>query len=61
MFLIRVAGVLAAIGLGVLVLLYLVSSDRRYLRYAWRLFQVVLGLVLFALILLFGERLLVAF
>lgn len=61
MFLIRVVGVLAAIGLGVLVLLYLVSGDRRYLRYAWRLFQVVLGLVLFALILLFGERLLVAF
>lgn len=61
MFLIRVVGVLAAIGLGVLVLLYLVSGDRRYLRYAWRLFQVVLGVVLFALLLLFGERLLVAF
>jgi hypothetical protein len=57
----RVVGVLAAIGLGVLVLLYILSGDRRYLRYAWRLFQVSLGVVLVFLLLLFGERLLVAF
>jgi hypothetical protein len=60
-FLIRVIGLLAAVGLGVLVLLYLFTGDKRYLQYAWRLFQVVLGLVLFGLLLLFGERLLVAF
>jgi len=58
--LVRIVGVLAAIGVALLVLLYLISGDRRYLRYAWRLFQVCLGVVLFALVLLFGERLLVA-
>lgn len=61
MLVLRVVGVLAAIGLGVLVLLYILSGDRRYLRYAWRLFQVSLGVVLVFLLLLFGERLLVAF
>jgi len=59
-FVLRAAGLLAALGLGILVLLFLVTGERRYLRYAWRLFQVVLGLVLFSLLLLFGERLLVA-
>jgi len=56
----RIAGLFAAIGRGVLVLMYLFSGERRYLRYAWRLFQVLLGVVLVALLLLFGERLLVA-
>ncbi len=60
MLLVRIVGVLAAIGLGILILLYLISGDRRYLGYAWRLFQVCLGVVLVALLLLFGERLLVA-
>lgn len=59
MLILRVVGVLAAIGLGVLLLLYILSGDRRYLRYAWRLFQVSLGAVLLFLLLLFGERLLV--
>jgi hypothetical protein len=54
----RVLGVAAAFGLGVLVLLYLLSGDKRYLRYAWRLFQATLGIVLVILILLFGERIL---
>jgi len=57
----RAAGLLAALGLSILVLLFLVTGERRYLHYAWRLFQVVLGLVLFSLLLLFGERLLAAF
>lgn len=59
MFLLRVVGVLAAVGLGALVLLFLVTGDRRYLRWSWRLFQVSLGAVLAFLLLLFGERLLV--
>jgi hypothetical protein len=54
----RVLGVAAAFGLGVLVLLYLLSGDKRYLRYAWRLFQAALGIVLVILVLLFGERIL---
>lgn len=58
MLVLRVLGFAAAFGLGVLILLFLLSGDRRYLRYAWRLFQVTLGLVLLILVLLFGERLL---
>lgn len=58
MLIFRIGGVLTAIALALLVLLYLVSGDRRYLRYAWRLFQVALALVVFFLLLLFGERLL---
>ena len=58
MLILRVAGGLAGIALGLLVLLFLISGDRRYLRYAWRLFQVALGLVLVVLLLLVGERLL---
>jgi len=59
MLIVRAAIVVAALALGILVLLFLISGDRRYLRYAWRLFQVTLGLVLVVLLLLFGERLLV--
>ena len=59
MFLVRAVGVLAAAGLGVLVLLYLTTGERRYLGWAWWLFQVSLGVVLAFLLLLFGERLLV--
>ena len=58
MLVLRVLGVAAAFGLGVLVLLYLLSGDKRYLRYAWRLFQAALGIVLVILVLLFGERIL---
>jgi len=58
---IRAAVLLAAVGLAVLVILFLVSGERRYLRYAWRLFQVILGIVLFVLLLLVGERLVAEF
>jgi hypothetical protein len=58
-FLVRAVGVLAAVGLGVLILLFLATGERRYLGWAWRLFQVSLGVVLAFLLLLFGERLLV--
>jgi hypothetical protein len=50
----RVVGLLAAVGLGLLVLLYIISGDRRYLRFAWRLFQVSLAVVLVILLLFFG-------
>lgn len=58
MLLVRVVALLAAVGLAVLVLLYLLSGERRYLGWAWRLFQVSLALVLAFLLLLAGERLL---
>jgi hypothetical protein len=58
--LLRIVGLLAVIGIGLMVLLFLLSGERRYLSYAWRLFQVCLGVVLVVLLLLFGERLLVA-
>lgn len=39
---------------------YAVTGERRYLGYAWRLFKYALFLVVLILLLLFGERLLVA-
>ena len=60
MLVVRVVGLLAAVGLAVLVLLYLLSGDRRYLRWSWRLFQVALAAVLAFLLLLFAERLVLA-
>ncbi len=59
MLLIRVVVVLVAIALGACVLLWLATNERRWLRYAWRLFKVALFVVVLFLLLLFGERLLV--
>lgn len=59
MLLIRIIGLLAALGIGALVLMYMVSGERRYLRIAWRAFKYALVLVLFTLGLFFFERLLV--
>jgi heme O synthase-like polyprenyltransferase len=53
----RVLGLLVATGLGALLLMYLLSGERRYLRYAWRLFKYALFLLVFVLLLIFGERL----
>jgi hypothetical protein len=59
MLLIRVIGLLAAIGLGVSVLLYMLTGDRKYLRFAWRLFRYSLFVVVLILLLFLAERLLV--
>ncbi len=59
MLFIRVVVVLVAIALGACVLLWLLTNERRWLRYAWRLFKVALLVVVLFLLLLFGERLLV--
>jgi hypothetical protein len=56
--LIRVLGLLAAIALGGCVLMYLLTAERRYLRYAWQVFKYALFLLVLVLLLLFGERLL---
>jgi hypothetical protein len=53
----RLLGLLVAVALGSLVLMYLLSGERRYLHYAWRLFRYSLFLTVFVLILIFGERL----
>ena len=59
MLVVRIVGVLVAIALGVCVLLWLVTGQRRWLLYAWKLFKVALAVILVFLLFLFGERLLV--
>ena len=59
MLVIRIAGLLVAIALGVCVLLWAISGERKWLLYAWMLFKVALVVVVVFLLLLFGERLLV--
>jgi len=54
----RVVVVLVAIALAVCVLLWVITNDRKWLRYAWIVFKVALAVVLAFLLLLFGERLL---
>jgi hypothetical protein len=58
--LLRVLGLLVAVTLGACVLMYMLTSERKYLDYAWRTFKYALFLVVLVLLLLFGERLLVA-
>lgn len=60
MLLVRILGLLVAVALGVCVLMYVMTGERRYLRYAWQVFKYALFLVVLVLLLLFGERLLVA-
>ena len=59
MLLVRILGLVVAVALGVCVLMYFVSGERRYLRYAWQVFKYALFLAVLILLLLFGERLLV--
>jgi hypothetical protein len=56
---VRLVGLLVVIALGICVVLWLVTGDRRWLRFAWQLFRVALFVVVLFLVLLFGERLLV--
>jgi len=58
--LVRVLGLLVAVALGACVLMYLLTSERKYLRFAWLTFKYALFLFVLVLVLLFGERLLVA-
>lgn len=59
MLVLRIVALLAVIAIGVSVLAWAFSGDRKYLRIAWRLFQVALAGVLVFLMLLFFERLVV--
>jgi cell division protein FtsW (lipid II flippase) len=58
--LLRVLGLLVAVALGACVLMYMLTSERKYLRYAWQTFKYALFLFVLVLLLFFGERLLVA-
>ena len=58
MLLVRVVGVLTAIALGVCVVVWLATGERKWLKYAWSLFRVALCVVVLFLVLMFGERLL---
>jgi len=58
--LVRIIGLATAIALGVSVLLWLVTGERKWLRIAWRVFKYALFLVLLILLLFLAERLLVA-
>lgn len=57
MLLARVLGLLVAVALGGCVLMYVLSGERRYLRYAWIIFKYAVFLAAFVLLLIFGERL----
>lgn len=58
MLLIRVLGLVVAVAISGCVLMYLLTAERRYLRYAWLSFKYALYLAVFVLLLIFGERLL---
>ena len=60
MLLVRLLGLLTAIGLSVAVLLYMVTAERKYLRFAWRLFKYALFAIVVVLLMFLFERLLVS-
>jgi hypothetical protein len=55
---VRIVGLLLAIALGVCVLLWLATGERKWLRFGWGLFKAALFVVVLILLLMFGERLL---
>jgi len=57
--LLRVLGLLVAVALGACVLTYMLTSERKYLRYALQTLKYALFLFVLILLLFFGERLLV--
>ena len=58
MLVLRIIGLLSAIALGTSVLLWLMTGERKWLTFAWRVFSVVVFVVLLILLLFLGERLL---
>lgn len=59
MLVVRIVALLVAIGLGVTVVAWAITGNRKYLKVAWRVFQFGLAAILAFLALLFFERLLV--
>ena len=59
MLVLRIVALLAAIAVGASVLAWAFTGNRKYLRFAWRVFQFALVATLGFLALLFFERLVV--
>ena len=59
MLVLRIVALLAVIAVGVSVLAWVLTGNRKYLRVAWRVFQLGLAAVLVFLSLVFLERLIV--
>ena len=59
MLLLRILGLATAIALGVSVLLWAYTGERRWLQFAWRIFRYAVFVILLVLLLFFAERLLV--
>jgi hypothetical protein len=60
MLLVRIIGLLIVAAIGVSVLVYVVSGNRRYLRFAWTIFKYGLFVAVLLLSAILAERLLVA-
>ena len=58
MLLVRIIGLASAIALGVAVLLWAVTGERKWLHLAWRIFRYALFVILLVLMLFLAERLL---
>ena len=58
MLVLRIVGVVVAAALGVCILLWAVTGERKWLVYAWGVFRGALFLVVLMLLLMLGERLL---
>jgi hypothetical protein len=54
-FLLRLIGLATAVALGLMVLLWLATGERLWLRRAWLLFRIALGAVVLILLLFFAE------
>lgn len=57
MLLVRLIGLATAIALGALIVAWLTTGDRRWLRYAWLLFRIALCVVVAILLLFLAEAL----
>ena len=58
MLVLRVLGLLAAIGITAGLVSWLFTRDRRYLQISWRIGQAALAVALIVMVLLAGERIL---
>ncbi|HEY6821995.1 MAG TPA: hypothetical protein VI321_08230 [Burkholderiales bacterium] len=59
MLILRILGLATALALGVTVLLWAMTGERKWLRLAWRLFRYAVFAIALVLLLFLAERLLV--
>jgi uncharacterized membrane protein len=60
MLILRVVALLAALGITVGVVSWIFTRDRRYLQISWRIGQAALAIALLLMVLMVGERFLIA-